>query len=205
MARTGRPTVIDAPLTVHAADSLEPLTVVTADKIVSALRVGTPEEGAAASVGITLATLRAWKTEGARILRRMTQQGQNRSDLSHRERRLADFSSKVLLAEGEWEAKSNGLLDRIAEGGLQVVTVTEKVNAEGEVIERTHRTEQLGPNPGVLMARLKMRFPGRYSERVEVTGAEGEPIAIELRARQIADAARAFQTGRPELGQGDDG
>lgn len=203
MARTGRPTVIDAPLTVYTADTLEPLTVVTADKIVSALRVGTPEEGAAASVGITLATLRAWKTEGARILRRMTQQGQNRSDLSHRERRLADFSSKVLLAEGEWEAKSNGLLDRIAEGGLQVVTVTEKVNADGEVTERSQRTETLGPNPGVLMARLKMRFPGRYSERVEVTGAEGEPITIELRARQIADAARAFQTGRPELSQGE--
>ncbi len=168
--------------------------ITVADRIIEAVRAGTPLEGAAASGGITNDTLWRWIREGAKATRLLTA-GTKPKDLTAEQRRLAEFSEEIHRAAGEWEANSNLLLERLARGGTKIVTVTEKVDAAGTLIDRTTKTETLGPSPQVLQWRLSRRFPQRYADRVEVTGAGGEPISVESRAKSLADGLRTFLDG----------
>lgn len=194
MARTGRPSSIDIVVGKRVVDGAE-VNVTVSERIISALRAGTPMAGAAASVGVHTDTVYGWMAEGSRINQRLTSARVNRSSLSARERRLADFSVEVVRAMGEWEANANALLEQIMRGGLEVRTITVKVNADGNQVERSEKVERLAPNAGVLQWRLSRLFPDRYSGRVEITGAEGEPLSADVRARNLADSAKEYLAG----------
>lgn len=190
----GRPTAINEVLSTRTNEDGTTTNVTVSDRIIETVRSGTPLEGAAGSAGITNETLWRWLREGARA-QRLLHAGTKPRDLTAEQRRLATFSEEVFRAIGEWEANSNLLLERLARGGTRIVTVTEKVDKDGNVIDKTTKTETLGPSAAVIQWRLSRRFPDRYADRVEVTGAGGEPISVESRAKSLADGLRAFQQG----------
>lgn len=192
----GRPSRIDAVLA-RTPDG-KPITV--ADRIITALRNGNYLEPAAAAAGVHKSSVYEWLKVGANANAKLQQPGVNKSALSQHERRCALFSDAVAEAEAAWEADANEQLHRLGTGQITAVTVTEKVQVsdehpDGKIIERTTKTETLAPNPQVLEWRLMRRFPERYTGRVEVSGPGGEPIPIEVRARNLAEALRDFQAG----------
>jgi hypothetical protein len=191
VARTGRPSKIHD--VVNVRDDGTRVTV--ADRIVAALRAGNYLEPSAQAVGVAKTTVYEWIKLGGAAQRRITNDGVNRSALSQHERRCLDFADAVADAQAEWEVDANARLQRLAVGDHTVVTVTEKVNADGELLERTTKTERLAPSAQVLEWRLTRRFPDRYSQRVEVSGPEGAAIPVEVRARNLADALRQHQAG----------
>lgn len=199
MPRTGRPTKIDMPVTQRTNNDGETFTVTIGERIIEALRCGTPDAAVAASVGIHPSTLRDWMTKGAQLNTRLLQPGTNRADLSQRERRLADFSAAADRAVGEWEVGCNRMLEQLGQGGMIVQTITEKIGPDDTLLERTVKNESLLPDGKLLVKRLQMRFPDRYVERRELTGPEGNPISHELRVATLLEAMEAQRRGTPEL------
>lgn len=202
MPRTGRPPKLDL-IIAHEAhpDTGADQPVTIADRILQALTAGTPEAGAAASVGLSVTALRDWRTEGNRLNQQLAAGTLNRSHLSHHQRRLADFAVEATRAIGEWEVRSNTILESLAAGGLVVETVTRKtMMVEGAEVEteRTVRKETLLPDRQVLQWRLARRFPDRYSERREITGKDGEPIPVEIRVGKILEGFAQFGSADPD-------
>lgn len=190
----GRPTSLTQVVSERTTEDGTLVRTTVAERIIESVRAGTPLEGAAASAGITNDTLWRWLREGARA-NRLLIAGTKPKELTAEQRRLSEFSEEIHRATGEWEANSNLILERLARGGTRVVTVTEKVDKDGNVLDKTTKTETLGPSAAVLQWRLSRRFPDRYADRVEVSGPGGEPISIETRAKSLADGLRAFQAG----------
>lgn len=176
----------------------QPITV--ADRILNAVKVGTPLAGAASCVGITVVTLHQWMRDGARIER--TLYANPDAELTDYDRRAAAFSYEIAHAIGEWEYRANEILEGLAVGGTEIVTITQKVRKKDdgteEVLETSRKTEKLGPNPEVIKWRLRTRFPDRYAERVEVSGPGGEPIPIESRARLLVEQVVAFKAAQEQ-------
>lgn len=173
--------------------------VTASERIVQAIRIGMYLEPAAASAGVHKDTVYGWLRTGAQAhaaLATAEATGTPPRELTDHERRCMDFSDAVARAESEWELAANSQLERLARGDVEVVTITEKVDAKGNVVERTSRTERLAPNAQVLQLRLTRRFMERYAGRIEVTGAGGEPLVPEdHRARNLADSMRAYLAG----------
>lgn len=180
----GRPSSID-----HIVGTRPDGTGITAaDRILEILRIGGYFEEACAAAGISRETGYEWLRRGAQAHAALTRNP--KAKITAHERRCLQFSDAKARAEAEWEAMALGELERMARGGRQLTTTTEKRDAEGNVIETTTRTETLAPNARVLMWRLERRYPNRYAGRIEVTGAEGGPlISAEERASAIASQA----------------
>lgn len=83
--------------------------------------------------------------------------------------------------------------------GGAVVTETHRtsklVNGTMTVTEERTVTKTLRPEWTAAAWWLERRLPQRYARRVELTGAEGGPIAVEDRARELADELRSFLAG----------
>lgn len=187
----GRPSKIDAVIGHDQAG--QPITA--SDRIIQALRAGNYVETAAMSVGISKMSVYEWLKVGGQAAMKINAPGGNLSKLSQHERKCLAFSDAVREAEAAWEVDSNARLQQLAIGGVTTKTVTEKVDADGKLLERTVKTETHAPSAQVLEWRLTRRFPNRYSQRVEVSGPGGEAVPVEVRARSLADALRDFQAG----------
>jgi hypothetical protein len=193
----GRPSPIDAQA--GTRDDGTPITV--AEVITNALRTGSYFEQAAATAGVGKETGYGWLRTAGRL--RIRARGKALSSLTPRptahERRCVAFSDSVAEAESSWEVTALAGLERLARGGITTTkTVTKRGPAAadgspGPVLEVTTTVEQLAPSAQVLEWRLERRFPSRYGRRVEVTGAEGGPIALSMeeRAEALADTLTA--------------
>ncbi len=202
----GRPSVIDAQIGTRPEDGA-PITV--ADRILSALRAGAYFEHAAAQAGIPKETAYGWLRTAGRIKR--DTRGKPTSELeglTPHELRCCEFSDSVAEAESSWEVGALATLERLARGGLQIrKTVTKRgpaitldadgTTVPGPILEQTETVETLAPNAQVLEWRLARRFPGRYGQRVEVTGADGGPLAVSLeeRADQLVGHLESYLEG----------
>lgn len=197
MARTGRPSkindvVAERPVLDENGDPTGDVVEITvADQIVADVRAGLYAERAARRAGIHTSTFYEWEKVGRESRRRIEAGQTTLSQLRVYERRCLDFSEAVAQAEAEWEARANVDLERLARGQIAVVETTEKVDADGRVLERRTKTSHTLPDAAVLRWRLERRFPDRYGHRtlVEGTGDDGA-IPVELRAKQLGEALR---------------
>lgn len=163
--------------------------ITAAEQIVASIRAGNYVETAAAAAGIAKETLYEWLRVGANA-RHKPAHGKG-SRTAH-ERRCIEFSDAVAAAVAASESEAVARLEQIARGGLAVKVETVKVDATGNVIERTTRTEQTLPDARVLEWRLERRFSKRWGQKgsLEVTGADGGPIIVDtLDARTMIERA----------------
>lgn len=194
--RAGRPSPIDT-IIGHHPDTGEPITV--ADRIVNALQVGTYFEHATAGAGIRKETAYEWLRVAGRL--RLRARGAPITNLDPKptghELRCLAFSDAVDEAMGVLAIASMTLVERLARGGIPQVTVTEKVDAAGVLIERTTRTEHTLPSERALLWRLERRFPALYGNRVEVTAhVDGVVVqSVEERADELAGALDVYLQG----------
>lgn len=200
----GRPPKLDQVLRTRRRDGAT-VDVTIADHIIEAMRLGDYIESAAQSAGVDKRSVYEWMRVGADLSRRMhraTERGIRAPKATAHEKRCLEFSHAIAQATEEWHLATIGTLEQMARGGRTIQTTTEKRAIDATtgvetVVERTVRTEVLQPSIQAIEWRLRHRFPKRYSERLEVTGAEGGPIelSIEERAAGLASQLRAYLDG----------
>lgn len=207
MARTGRPLSLDQvyerrPIRDATGQPTgEVRTITRADRMIELIGSGFFVERAARASGIPTRTFYSWTEMVAKATMRVAAGG---ARLTKNEQALADFLQSVEEAEARWEAQQWLLLERAAQG-YTVETVTEKIDpTTGRVTERTVVRKPVEAKLPATFWRLRQRFPDRYKERVEVTGADGGPImvtdnGVEALDREIdAFLAGAATTGRAQ-------
>lgn len=184
MSTPGRPSRINEVIgtrTVQHPDgttTTEPVTV--AERITEALRSGQYVETAAAMAGVHRDSVFSWLRIGANINGAVAAGTRTRRSLTAHEKRCAEFSDAVDEAQRMSEGIDVTRLAQLAAGGVPLTTVVTKYDAQGNVVERTERTEHTLPSAQVLTWRLERRFPHRWGRKTEVSGPEGGPIAVEV-------------------------
>jgi hypothetical protein len=196
--RRGRPSKLHTVVAVRTEEGKPDVLVRAGEALIERLRAGAYREEAARSVGIAKQTFYNWLYQGAHA-RHGALRGER---LTHEQRDYAEFLDAVEEAEATALLTDWTRLGTLAAGGLPQVTVTEKVDPEGRLIERTVRTSHTLPSENALMWRLERRWPKLFGRRtaVELTGTEGGPIEFDVddvraRARALADEIRAYQQG----------
>lgn len=197
---TGRPSPIDQ-IIGHDQEG-NPITV--ADSITNSLRMGAYFEQACATAGVTKETGYAWLRTAGKLKLRARGGSLATARPSAQEKRCLAFSDAVAEAESSYEVDALSTLGLLARGGYAVVKTVVKrgppapgSDAAGPVLESTTTTERLAPSAQVIQWRLARRFPARYGQRVEITGAEGGPVllSMEERADALAETLTAFLQG----------
>lgn len=164
-----RPT--GAPLTLDDIVATRPGTgdgITRAERIVEAIRAGSYVETAAAAAGVDKSTLYDWLKGGAHANTKHSRG----TRLSAKEKRLAAFANAVAEAEAQAEVLLIGTITDMALGGREVVTVTEKVDGSGRVVDTTTKRERLAPNVAAATWRAERRHPEKWGRRqlIEVGG-----------------------------------
>lgn len=157
--RIGRPPVLDSDVT---------------RRVVEVVRAGNYAEVAAASVGISGSTFRAWLREGARIRRVLEPLDEEAYDAA------VDDLTEHQLQQAEFSA------------------AVEKAMADSEVIDVLNVRKAAADHWQAAMTRLERRHPQRWGRReaVEVTGQlDGVHVAAASPEAAI-DASRALQDAR---------
>lgn len=188
---TGRPDKLDQ--VVGHDEAGEPVTV--HDRIVGDLRVGTYMEHAAGHAGVSKQSVYQWMKDGANAY--AAKHRNPRLRLTAYQRRAMAFSDAVAEAQAEWWVRQEAMLERLARGGHQVVHTTVKLDGQGREVERSTRTETLGPSERVLLWRMERKAPHLYGRRVELVGPEGGPVQVttDERAQALGDTLRTFLAG----------
>lgn len=190
--RMGRPTLLDQVVRHRDLPDGTRVPVTAGEQVVERRRLGLDQASAAASAGVDKTTLHHWRLDGARA---RADEARGRK-LSPKEAGLRDFVDALERAEAEWEAGNLAIIQRAAQGGHQVTKTTEKRNAQGDLVERTTVTETLPPLWTAAAWQLERMRQDKYVRRMELTGAEGQPLLPEPeQARGLADALRAYQQG----------
>lgn len=184
----GRPSPIDSTI---GDENGVPITV--ADRIVRGLRLGNYFEQAAAAAGVHRETAYGWLRVAGKA--RIRARGRSIDDLAltDHERRCVEFSDAVAAAEAQWEVGTLARLEQLGRGGLTRTHETIRYDADGNLIDRTVRTETLPPNAQVLEWRLTRRFPERYGQRVERL--DGASLTEEEHAAALVDSLDAYLEG----------
>jgi hypothetical protein len=162
--------------------------------IVDRLTIGAYFEEATASAGIHKSIAYEWLRTGRTASIAVAEGARTPSSLTRHEQRCVTFSDAVDVAEAEWMIRANLQLERLGEGGIEQVTTTEKVDENGNVIERTTKTERTLPSDRVLTWRMEKKDPQRYGRRLALEGVEdGPPVKVEQRVESIIEALAAFK------------
>jgi len=166
------------------------------ERIVQAMRAGNYLEPACSSAGIQKTVVYKALRNAADLHARAAAQGVDNvlevPGLERYDRTCVEFAAAVASAEAEWEVHANTQLERIGLGGQTIVTITEKHDAQGNLIERSTRTEEQAPNPQVLEWRLTRRFPARYTTKLELAGGLELSVSDEDAAARLSREVRAF-------------
>lgn len=186
-----KPRDLNEVVRVVPTDGGEPRRVTLVEAACEALRLSANMADAAARCGVDVDTLRAWRRSGARAIGDVLAGRRKLGALSPAERAAAEFHERATQAEQDGQLYLVGLLQREAQGGYAVVKTKVKVErrrqADGSTVEvevgRETVTETARPNTGTLQWMLANRDPENYGRRrLEVTGADGGPIPMELRS-----------------------
>jgi transposase-like protein len=149
------------------------------DIVEEAIRAGAFIHDAAARVGVHVETLRDWRRLGVNATRQVAQGLKRRSDLSKRERQYAELAYRMEKAEADARLLLLGTMQRVAQGGITAVETVEKVDATGNVLERTTRRSETLPDQKAAAWLLGHRWPEDFHGRQELTGPEGGPVHVE--------------------------
>jgi hypothetical protein len=167
----GRPTSITK--VVHHRERRDPDTqqvveripVTAGERIVELIRAGNYVETAAAAANVSKESVYAWLRTAADAHGK-----QHRGDrLTAQDRRCMAFSDAVDEAQAASEAEDVARLQQLGRGRT-VTTTTTKYDANGNVLETTSSTKELGPDPDVLTWRLERRFRARWGRQLQLDG-----------------------------------
>ena len=182
-----RPTKLNDPVRERTNEDGTTSTLTVAEVIVEAITAGAYFEHATAAAGVTTSTGYDWLKRGARAATAIAKGDTTRSKLGAMDRRCLEFSEAVERAEAQWAVGANIVLERLARGGIEQRTVTEKRDNNGALVERTTKTEATLPAAQVLEWRLERRFPDQYGRRqaIQHSGPGGGPIDIQVQVEQV--------------------
>jgi len=160
------------------------------DVVVERIRLGLDYQSASDSAGVSRRTLHTWRLTAARH-RASQAQGVTLTDV---EQKYVDFLHDLEKAEAEAEANRLSIIQRTAQGGIPVTRTTTKYDADGDMSVQTVVVETTLPVRQAGAWILERRLPGKYARRVEVTGAEGQPLVPpDQQARDLAEQLRVWQ------------
>jgi DNA-binding transcriptional MerR regulator len=161
----------------------QPIRVI--DRAVDTLRIGGSIPDVADRCGIARETVREWQRLGTLVSADIFGGRRRMGDLTKHERKCFDFVQLTAQAEADGKAYLLGLAEKIAQGGYQITTITEKVeraqDGTEKVIERTTKTATAGPDGTMVRWRLAARWPDEFRDRgtLEVVGAGGGPVQVD--------------------------
>lgn len=157
-------------------------TVRVIDRAVEVTRLGGNHTDVAARCGIAREVVYEWERTGTKTAADVHAGRRTLADCSKHERKCFDFVQAMVEAEVEKKLYLLGISEQVAVGGRDVLTVKEKYDAAGNIIERVEQTETQAPNPQMLRYLLAVHWPDQFSERRvhELTGPAGGPIAVEV-------------------------
>lgn len=168
----------------------EPLRT-AAQVIVDYAREGLPAEISSQIAGVSLRTYRSWLQEGRAVLSKIAATPD--VELSDKEKRMAQFATDVGAGLAMWVASANSVLQGAQLKRQRVQTRTKEIalrDAEGVEtglveVERTTTVEDLPVELGPLQWRLAKIAPAVYgpAQRIELTGADGGPVTLDIGAR----------------------
>jgi len=181
------------------------------DAVAAELREGAFLHDAGPMVGVTVETLRRWRSVGVKCLTEITEGRKRRSEMSTHERNCMELAGKMQLAEAEARARLRGAANALAYGGgtrtettvklLQPVDDAGKPKGDPVELERTERTIEAAPDPGMVRWLMSARWPEDYGRtRVEHTGEGGGPIVVDARPaiERIAEHLAGIRAAREE-------
>lgn len=150
--------------------------VTVLDRAVETYRLGGFTADVAARCGVARETLHEWERTGTKAITDVTAGRRHRSALTAHEKKCAEFVMAVEQAVADGKVLLLGLAQKLAAGDFQVTHTTEKVDARGNTVERTTRTETILPSESMIRWTLATRWPDQFAQRVQVTGADGTPL-----------------------------
>lgn len=166
---------------------------VTAEEAaIERIAAGIPLIQAAGGLGIRMQTIHDWRRKGVRARARQIAGEVIESD---DELRMISFADKCDEAEArafstEWIRHGT-----VAAGGLERVTVTQRqvLDGDGKILTlQDRKTETMLPDAKAIQWRLGVRFGMVLRQQVEVTGADGGPVELEVVDVAAAGLARRF-------------
>jgi hypothetical protein len=177
------------------------------------IATGIPLIQAAGALGIRRQTIHEWRRRGVRARARQIA-GETITEPD--ELRLIAFADKCDAAEDRGYSTEWTRHGTVAAGGLEKVTVTTRqvVGPEGEVVTlQDRKVETTLPDPRAIQWRMAVRYGVTERMRVELTGAGGGPVEMELdvvdaRAASVARRfgefleASASEVAAPDLASG---
>lgn len=151
------------------------------DRAIEGYRTGASPGDIANLCGVARETVTEWVRRGTAVSADVYANRRRVADLSRHERKCFEFVQLTAQAEAEGKMFLLGLADQVAGGGYIVETITEKVDAEGKVIERTTKRQAAPLDGAMIRWRLATRWPDEFSRRtdVHVAGPDGGPVRLD--------------------------
>jgi hypothetical protein len=163
------------------------------DRAVEAFRSGAFMQDAAARIGWPVATLRQWLKVGAEAVSAVAQGKVRAHELTPHQRQCAELHQRTVRAETDARMMMLALVQQQAAGGhTRTETTIRTVN--GQATETTTRTIVAAPDARAASWLLAHRWPEDFARRsIEVTGAGGAPIEVDVRsaAERLAEVIEA--------------
>lgn len=204
-----------------------PLPETVRERIMRHTRRGLPPEVAAQSAGIGTRAFTLWIQAGRAALNEIDVDPQ--ADLTDEQRISAEFCTDIDATLGSWLAEANLILEGETRRQRVVTTKeTHAVDANGRVrtepdetgrlvpvvAERVVTTKELPGETGRLAWRMGKVSPVYGRERIELTGADGGPVEVDIGERlaqifadirstlSVNDSARVNGNGDVHDGEG---
>jgi hypothetical protein len=167
--------------------------IMVGDRVAEAVRLGASLADGALRAGVSAPQLHTWVRSGNRLASALETGALRQRDLNAQQRAEVALAATVEQAASEGKLLLLGLLERLSRGA-EVRTITERIDAQGNVVERYERTEHHAPDAATIRWRLERRWPDEWAarQRLEVTGADGAPLQVDVatRAAELAEALR---------------
>lgn len=199
-ARPGRPSELDKVVHVVTREDGTRREITAIDRVYETFQLGGSIEDAASRIGVSRQTLYNWQRRAVQLQKALIAGATTLEKLTDEDREHLRFLDGVERGRADGKLLLLGLNDRLARGGIPITTVTTRVDAQGNVVERTTKIEETVPDGAAIRWRLERSFPREFGRRVEVTGADGGPLEVSSgdRAEQLAGMLRAFLDGRAD-------
>jgi len=154
------------------------------DRAVETVRLGLGLKDVARRCGIAVEVVGEWERRGTVVSTDIYAGRRRSADLSKHERKCFEFVQLTAQADAERATYWAGLAEKLAAGGFVIETVTEKVDADGKVLERSTKRSAAAPDGQMIrwgLERARREEFGQHTA-VELTGPGGGPVQIEAAA-----------------------
>lgn len=190
----GRPLALDLPYRIREDGT----TQTKGERIIELMGTGSHVDTAAGSIGIVRSVLHKYLQAGARCRSNITRGKLSDPDDLDGEAPLPDafslrcmtFTDAVDSQVDAWIQRQEVLFETATRGLKRTVTITNK-DAGGQITGSSERVE-IEPDMATARWRATRRAPKLYGDRqaLELSGPDGEPIAIEDRTESLLDKIR---------------